>query len=169
MADSPSFNWLLEPTVDQLALVNTIVADLANEFVTAFECSGSTSQALLTFPEGDFTILFGEDNKENQLSPSTLIGAGEVGSCHGRYPLLFFATLKKQLMASLQSDSGLPLSFCDQVGEEVNLDDMSQLETEILRMGLDPSGFRVDAESIGFVEKLYKFDQLAPSEPSMFF
>jgi hypothetical protein len=36
-------------------------------------------------------------------------------------------------------------------------------------MGLDPGDFRDEAELIGFVEKLYKLDQLSPSEPSMFF
>jgi hypothetical protein len=169
VADSPSFNWLLEPTFDQRELVNATVADLAKEFVSVFECTESTDQALISFPEGDFTITLGVDNKENQLSPSTLKGAGEVVSCHGRYPLLFFATLKKLLSVSLPLDSGFPLTFCDQVGEEVNLDDMAQLDAEIRRMGLDPGDFRDEAELIGFVEKLYKLDQLSPSEPSMFF
>lgn len=169
MADRPSFNWLLEPTVDQRNLVNTIVVDLTKTFVSAFECTERADKTLVSFTEGGFTISLGVDNTENQLSPSTLTGAGEVVSRHGRYPLLFFATLKKRLSVLLPLDSGFPLTFCDQDGEEVNLDDMAQLDAEIRRMGLDPGEVRADAESIGFVDKLYQFDQLAPSEPSMFF
>lgn len=169
MADSPSFNWLLEPPDHQRQHVNQIARDLGRAFASIFDSSESNDEVLIRFSDGGFNITFGGENQENQLSQDTFIGAGEVGSIHGRLPLLFFATLKKQLIESLAPDSDNPISFCNERGEEVKLDDMSQLDSEAFRLGIDTSGFREDAESVGFVEKLYKFDQLAPTEPSLFF
>ena len=61
------------------------------------------------------------------------------------------------------------LLFCDEQGEDVQLNDWPGLKNELRRMGFNPDQVRSDAEAIGFVDAIIHLDKIITNEPSMFF
>ena len=105
--------------------------------------------------------------QDNQFHPYTCEGAGEVTCEYGHIPILFFASLKKRI--NEVPELADKLTFCDEQGEGVQLNDWPELKGELRRMGFNPNQVRLDAEAIGFVDAIIHLDQIVTNESPMFF
>jgi len=166
----PTFNWLMQNTGSNDSLKCSIIS-LRIEFISAFDEVYGELNSVLCITSG-FKLVMSEDNGENQFHPASFEGAGEVTPEDGHLPILFFAALHKVMRKKVPEISG-KLTFCNEEGELIGLEDWSELKTEYSRLGIiGPDvldNIRSCAEAIGFVDPVYKLEKLAEDEPSMFF
>ena len=174
MSDASSFSWLLEPAfMDDPELYKVVLLDTAEIFAKQFDAISSTKDVLLdsvsACSAAGYRLSFGTDNSENTISPDTCIGGGEICHYHGKYAVLFFATLRKRFEQYLSIESAECLSFCTERGEEITLSNLTELEAELVRLGSLPDDLLADAEAVGFVEKVFHLREIPSNEPSTFF
>jgi hypothetical protein len=164
--DIPCFNWVLKPSGNHLNVIQTLL-DLSNESV--FRTQGKN--CLLSLP-GGFDIALKKGFGINHIDPDTAEGAGELVPGFGSLAVLFFATLKQRIgQAELQlsNDKKTSLSFCDESGTTIVIDEWSALENELNRMGIATGGIRAIAEQVGFIDKVYRLDEIEAGSSHSFF
>lgn len=170
MVDRPSFNWWMKgsDTSSFKPVFNMLIADFKAAFKT-LRSDGVTHGPHVLFEDTETGYRLEEDTsmQDNQFHPYTCEGAGELFCDFGHLPILFFASLNKRI-------KGVPeladkLRFCDEQGQDVQLNDWPEFSGELRRMGLNPDQVRSDAEAIGFVDAIIHLDKIVTNEPSMFF
>lgn len=170
MTDQPSFNWLMKPICGNESL-RVMISDLREKFIDMFDQVYEETNSVLCIDEG-YQLVFSFGNGENQINPSSLEGAGEVKPEDGYLPILFLAVLQKKIREAVPSLAGT-LTFSNEKGEPIRLDSWPKLKAVYSRHGINETGafetIRIDAEDIGFVDPVYRLDELGEDEPVLFF
>jgi hypothetical protein len=168
VVDEPTFNWWMKEC--NAALFKPVLLALVAEFKTEFKAlsksTASDSRVLENLDTG-YKLEIDASIQDNQFHPDNFEGAGEIINKHGHLAILFFATLLQRI----NEVPGLAgkLTLCDEQGEQISLNDWSDLKIEIKRMGFNPNTARTDAEAIGFVDAIIHLDQLVTNKPRIFF
>ena len=105
--------------------------------------------------------------QDNQFHPYTCEGAGELFCEYGYLPILFFASLKQRI--NKVPELADKLRFCDEQGQDIQLNDWPELMGELRRLEIISDQVRSDAEAVGFVDAIIHLDKIVTNEPSMFF
>lgn len=170
MADRPSFNWWNKGC--ETALFKPVLKTLIAEFKTTFNTlrsDGATHGPQVLFESTDTGYRLEEDTsmQDNQFHPFTCEGAGELFCEYGHLPILFFASLKQRI--NKVPELADKLRFCDEQGQDIQLNDWPELMGELRRLEIITDLVRSDAEAIGFVDAIIHLDKIVTNEPLMFF
>lgn len=167
--DKPTFNWWIKECNAALfkPVLLALVAEIKTEFKALSKSTAPDSRVLFENLDTGYKLEIDASMQDNQLHPDNFEGAGEIINEHGHLAILFFATLLQRIneVPSLAGN----LTLCDERGEQIALNDWSDLKIEIKRMGFNPNTARTDAETIGFVDAIIHLDQIVTNEPKMFF
>ena len=164
----PAFNWWMQPTETPRELEQLLSLTAAHAALMFRDELYGEGDTILEVKESGFTLVFSPSLAENTIHPSTMEGAGSITAEYGYLPILFFAYLRQQIKRADPNLIG-NLTFCDEAGDSIELDEWKGLKYELERLGFDPALVRVDAEAIGFVDAIIRLDQLCSDVPSMFF
>ncbi|MBT4075744.1 MAG: hypothetical protein HOM14_03830 [Gammaproteobacteria bacterium] len=164
--DSPSFNWHIKPGQNKLELLEHLI-ELSNEF----NKPGHFNHYLLK-ANNDYQLELVHGFEDNHINPDTGEGAGEILSKHGFLPILYFVTIKQRmnrLDASVPKEQRAVISFCDEVGAPLNINDWSELTNELSRLSMSTEDVRSLAETVEFVDKIYRLDEIDDVSPGSYF
>ncbi len=169
MIDNPTFNWWMKEcnTASFKPVLLALVAEFKTEFKALNKSTAPDSRVLFENLDTGYKLEIDTSIQDNQFHPDNFGGAGEIFHKDGHLAILFFASLAQRI--NEVPDLAEKLTLCDEQGEQISLNDWSDLKIEIKRMGFNPNTTRIDAEAIGFVDAIIRLDQLVTNEPKMFF